>query len=88
MVACPHRGLTLELFLVKLLQSGNDIQIIGMSATMGGEAAKTPFLSLISQLASVTALHMGTFSASKRYQGAGSYGAASLLKSHSNYITQ
>ena len=40
MVACPHRGLALELSLVKLLQSAHDIQIIGMSATMGGEAVQ------------------------------------------------
>ena len=57
MVACPHRGLALELSLVKLLQSSHDIQIIGMSATMGGEAVQPlRHMSLLSQLASVTAL--------------------------------
>lgn len=38
MVADRHRGLALELLLVKLLQSPfrDNVQIIGMSATMGG----------------------------------------------------
>ena len=37
MVADEHRGLALEMTLTKLVQAKN-IQIIGMSATMGGES--------------------------------------------------
>ncbi len=39
MVCDPHRGLPVELSMTKLLFSGNAdrIQLIGMSATMGGE---------------------------------------------------
>lgn len=39
MVCDPHRGLPLELLITKLLfsQHANSIQLIGMSATMGGE---------------------------------------------------
>ena len=44
MVADKHRGLVLELLLVKLLQSPlrDNIQIIGMSATMGGVLITLP----------------------------------------------
>ena len=40
MVCDPHRGLPLELLITKLLFSrhADSIQLIGMSATMGGES--------------------------------------------------
>lgn len=36
MITDEHRGLALELSLTKLLQSQGSLQIIGMSATIGG----------------------------------------------------
>lgn len=42
MITDEHRGLALELSLTKLLQSHEQLQIIGMSATIGGEAQAFP----------------------------------------------